>query len=733
MSIKTSIAETAALARSNAVIGSDNILSSRTTGGTILTQSTSLKTLQNQNLPTLWSLKVAPGKRFIHIQEKDSNTMEYPGLYVYLGLNIQEAMSSINVGSPYLPEGCHPYMFVYGHPKTIKQTGVRTYLRKKDGTKGDLYDNSLLTQKGITNAFTYFAFDPEDDKKPQKSLDGWYELPVSAAEAFPMYACVFMGPGQIPTFALLTVDVDLKQVAVTNPNSLQNIQQWVNIPNLDVFYTMATTSGDSFNGMVGTPKLMYDKNVYSDKIGGYFADASDDVKILASENKGSMDFIDPYDTMQPCFRPVLVGLEEGSTVESPIRWNYGFSLEMQPSVWKMPQTYNGNTNSEYTDEKKMYIIEATADEGTVYVCQFISTEGTQSYFALLDPTGEMKSAIQPACQIGWRTDKAVAYDHRGEVITLFVMPDYTDDHLKGCTDSSMIRLALIPMYLDNTDNNKNAGVNGLACYVPQVRLEMEPIPSSPDTSKTLPIHGIIQACRILGGASYQVNFTQTEGYKLGPMVNAQGETLFRKYGQSCPRYITSQLNMTTVVSGDSFRFCQPNQYMESTAYDSRMGHYKGQNGSIDSIKFTQTVTGEDDAKCSMDMQFYQLHNFYDCEPKPFSDLYEESSDDDNPGEMVLKAPTQLVLRVGNTEEGEASFLGEEGDGAHIEYVDLDTLPYLKDDDPYNPYVKEDDLPDYIPDITDDLYWKKGGDHNDNYGTSFKLGSGNNWITVSYEQ
>ena len=721
MSIKTAISEAQAAARSHAVIGGKNSLSIQTPGGTIVGEPVRMNSYQNSNLPTLWALKAAPGQKYVHI---DGDGKEYPGLYVYTGVNPSVALESVHVKSPWIAEGSHPVYFTFARLWDYLEDDPKTYLRPEDGDTSDPsqlteFDASWLTAEGIKNSFAR--------TKDVKSVDGWYELPIAARVATPIYAVAYIGMGGALCLGFFAVECQFGKLDLTSPQDMNDVCALEYLPDFSAFQTAVGINSDCFHGIIGAPKMICGNNPYSTDANDYYDASEEDGIVWNMYASGTtMEFIDTTDTNEIAFRPMLKGLNDDEHLgDGDEKWQYRFCLEFQPTEWLMSKTVPGNTSygTYVTPQKKQYVKKVTVDEGDLYKCTFVPTSGQQNTLYLLDPNDSFLESfgMERTCNIVWDGDKADLWTNKGEEIVLSIEPEQGEDTaLQHIDPKRTLNCWLRPVYIGNTQNNYDQDANGLLAYYPVIVAGRENTGSYNAQKTRMPIDTGINACEILGATwswtnrtlySYNVGAGENDN---GPYPADVGENCLRNIGQLCPTYRSYSLGgLFSPILGDSWRHIQQDQYAnEGESGVDTMGKYLHQNGSID--LWTEVSTYG-----RTPVRYYSLYEFENATATDVRDHYED--EDGNPlsptDEWIGQTATDtvsLVARVRNNDEhGEVPYLSGAGtQGYHLEYLDIEKL-------------------------FDALHWVRGADYRKCYGQSIALGTGDpekdpgNFVIISF--
>lgn len=691
MGIKQSITQLQNDVRQNTVIGGGSQLATKTSGGIVMGSKVSLDTFENKNLPTLWSLKTAPGQQFVH---RDKSGREYPAIYIYTGVNPNVTLESVHLKNPWIADGVHPGYFSFGYFDTLRDDDPATYSRQS----GQYFNATWQTAESIHNCVTRVA---------SKRLDGWVELPIAAKSVRAMYAVAYLGFGLVPTLGFFAVPYELDETDVTLPAGLSGVGALSWKPDFSRFHDAAAIDRDCFHGIIGAPKLIYGQTPYTDSMepfidaaaSGYIA-SGDGLQWQMYSAGAAMEFTDPTDTNEYTFRPVMVGGNNSQVIGDGDLWRYAFALEFQPSRWKMPDTFPDKSAYQASAgdvQKSSFVSVASADEGTLYRCNFIHADGYTNTLNLIDLKADVASGLgyPDTMRISWSDTSATPITNKGEEIALLVSPDYGSEWASGWSNDKSLNLFLAPIYLDNTETNYDVGANGTLAYYPIVWAGRYNAGVAGGGSLAIPPVSYINACEILG-QSDPGSYTN-DGH--GPWTVQRGENAWRYVGQLCPKYVNTSLEkLYSTVPGDSFIDIQPDQYAPSAASGS-MGRYAHQNGSID----VNTYVRGNDAKTA-----YSLYQFSTASATNIRDYFAASGeegpeplgpDDDWLASGVsARCPVNLVARVGNlASAGEVPYLGGTDSGYHLEYIDINTL-------------------------FRGTYWRTGGTYSTNWAPSIAIGN-----------
>lgn len=666
----------------------------QTVGGAIsIAQDAFLKGDAKAQTPKLFSIKSGPAKDYIH----ERNGIQYPSLYVYLGPSVSFALDTVNIQNNWIPTGTHPKFFMYGNFSKANYT--TTYKRNPDGSKGEAFDASWTTTKSFTDCL-------KDSET--RSIDGWYELPTSSIAAMPIYAICFSGPGLNPTIAFVTVD---RPIAETESTTLSNISFYEFEPDFSKLHDIPKAhEGQSlYHGFIGDPVLLYDLKPHSvdDLIGtlssSQFLPSNGKVNFPAQHlihiynANNALEFKDYVDTLNYAFRPVLLGSLSGNAPalsSSTDAWQYAFAMPFQPNKWKGSGNY---TDAETYSELSNLVDVLSVDEGTLYNFKTIGANGYNNTFKLLSFKDELQPTFGQNCFVRFDPNK-VPVTNKGRTPCVLVVPDYNGS-LSSVDIDKPLRLVLNPVLLDNV--NGDDGPKNCVAYYPRITTQAITNVGSSSVGKMSPEAGPINACQILAQAKPNTMTFPT----IGTMPINNGENYFRKWGQLCPKYENvSLINTFVSMPGDSWIDVQPSQYQTSALSDDP-GMLSGQFGSIQ--------TNSQLLSSGIAASYYSLYHFAEAPSVPLSSFYPLSSisgdtSSDISTEVILSAVPKIdiVARVQNRISGENNPVPV--DGAHLEYIALSSIGGLGGD-----------------------YWLRGGTYETNYGQSFRLGDGVNWITVSY--
>lgn len=713
---KTSINQLAQAINGNQVTAQSGYF--KGTGGTIIGNPMKLDSSPPQHNPKFLDIKTGPAIKYIYAKKganEGETPKEYPSLYIYLGTIPSLSLTGINIINEWVNRESHPVVFSYFDGRGSEMSDFDTFIRNEDGTKGDKLDLSGASEESVKSASIELS----------TTTDGWFELPCTSYDAMPLYGVCFVGAGMQLNFALVTfneVVVNAQQTWYFDdpercPFSMPSIFEWCSSMPVNCFY-----------GLIGCPIKMYGLAPSSDKdvptvdwSGRVPVDMYDVVRIY--DNANTMIFRDdsspPLGSVHPVLQRVRV---DDYTTEM-----YDFFIPAYPRT--IGALESGTVQKISISNNRL---EITGEPEDVYEKDFLvpdSSHHPDIAYSILGADGGVINLIQPSdvtatgCNV---LIKSVTKNFPcGPVPGLSILPNpgVTNPFREiSITFDKAVYLYVVPYQfagnIDETDamergwylflsNRPPFTITGdfhtkwrlvepifdtrpvcICCILPQYISPMVAINSLVKTPWSDP-----------PGNFYQnVGFTSTN----------DGVFYFT------PRYISRPIPQPDIL-GDSG--LQADQFAEEDPEFSGQTGMPGmqgtQWGSVELLGMNSITTPGDSWKA------YGLYKFRDNTTKIPNSSMEENFD----ATKVLDTATDVVVRVKNLPSV---------DGAHVEYIKLtDLANYCRNEDPYNPYVKKDDLPDYIPDITDDLYWKKGGDHNDNYGKSFKLGDGNNWITVSY--
>ena len=720
MSIKTVIAETAALARSNAVVGGPKTNSIQTTGGTIVGESLKMDSFQNHNLPTLWSLKAARGQRYRHFRTDGNDHIEYPGLYVYLGYNYATALESVQIKNTWITDGTHPSWLVYADFLDHSGEGNDRVYTYKVNAQGEVdFNTPFEVGTGRTKQTVLDAFMGAD----YKTVDGWYELPCPACYASPLYAVCFSGPSFVPCLAFISVNSLPSKGQIESPEGMDAVASYKFHPDFSKFHQWAQNWDDSYHGLIGAPKMVVDENPYCTNPNAWTdTEHWDDWRWGIFATGTTMEFIDTVDTYNFGFRPMLSGpTYRGEGFE---QWNYSFILEFQPPVnWGAREQVGPTTDTFYkqgNNSMKPYFVKTiSAQEGALYKVRVLHNNGYENTLYLLDPSDEEYEALEVdrTANIVFREDKCDLVTQKGEEIALIVESDYEDGNLDDIVPNKKLMLVLTPIMIANTQTNIDQGVGGVLAYYPRV-LQSVTIISADGVGKTrFPEQSPITVCEILAGVYSYDNlsgyYRQAGQETDGPYPYGAGENEWRLFGNLCPKYKSISLEgITNNTPGDSLGGIQPEQYTVAPGAENAQGRYYGQNGSIDPWTSCDILGGAFKS-------YYSLYEFADA---PFTDVtkyfqHAPSGGGDptplEPGESIdgpdvePKTDFGLIARVKNTkDEGEvpAPSGTTQDAGYHLEYIDFQSLRKG--------------------------HWITGGDDITNYGKSLAFDDGTSRITIT---